>query len=378
MEQQGQRSNHDSVASQSETATGNEPGHFIQGGKGMRFRDLIRYWIIAAMILVLGIGSAHARPEIRIVGSTAVLPFMEIIAENFANHWEFPPPSLEDTGTGQGFRLFGSGVGFNHPDMVATPRPMTDAEWHFCRKNGVDAVTEIIIGRDAIVFVNLKSSPQYNFTIPQLFNAMAANVETDGHVAPNPFTRWHQISPHLPDLPITIMGPPPASSTYDALVQTVMIGGCEHFPAIQALDEDARFRACRMFRDDSKAFVEGLKHSLQRVRWLARHPYAFAFMRYAVYTDFSDQLSPNAIDGVRPTVGIIPNKTYPLSRPIYLYVKIPHVAAVPGLQQFLYEATSERAISPEGYLATSGFVPLGHRGRNHARDQALSLTAKSR
>lgn len=344
----------------------------------MRFRDLIRGWIITAMVLVLGIGSAHARKEIRIVGSMAVLPFMEIIAENFAHHWEFPPPSIEDTGTGQGFRLFGSGVGFRHPDVVATPRPMTDAEWNFCNKNGVGAVTEIFIGLDAIVLVNLKSSPQYDFTIPQLFNAIAAEVENDGRVAPNPFMRWSEISPRLPDLPITIMGPTPGSSTYDALIQMVMLAGCGHFPAIRALDPSGRFLACRMFRDGSKAFVEGLKHPSQRVRWLARHPDAFAFMRYAVYTDYSDQLDANRIHGVPPTLETISDKAYPLSRPIYLYVKTPHVAAIPGLQQFLYEATSERAIGPEGYLVKNGFVPLEHRGRNDARDQALSLATNFR
>ena len=339
----------------------------------MCFRHLIRGWIITAMVLALGIGSAHARKEIRIVGSMAVLPFMEIIAENFAHHWEFPPPSIEDTGTGQGFRLFGSGVGFQHPDVVATPRPMTDAEWAFCNKNGVGALTEIVIGLDAIVLVNLKSSPQYDFTIPQLFNAIAAEVENNGRVIPNPFTRWSEISLQLPDLPITIMGPPPGSSTYDALIQMVMLSGCGHFPAIRALDPSGRFRACRMFRDGSKAFVEGLKHPSQRVRWLARHPDAFSFLRYAIYTNYSDQLAANRINGVPPALETISDKSYPLSRPITVYVKTSHVAAIPGLQQFLYEATSERAISPEGYLVKSGFVPLEHRGRNYARDQALSL-----
>jgi len=356
---------------------GTSPG-LPEGGKGMRFRDLIRGGIITVIVFVLGIGSAHARKEIRIVGSMAVLPFMEIIAENFSHHWEFPPPSLEDTGTGQGFRLFGSGVGFQHPDLVATPRPMTDAEWDFCNRNGVGAVTEIAIGLDAIVLVNLKSSPQYDFTIPQLFNAIAAEVADDGKVVPNPFTRWHEISPQFPDWPIEIMGPPCGSSTYDALIQMVMLPGCNHFPAIQALDPSGRFRACRMLRDGSKRFVEGLKHPSQRVRWLARHPQAFAFLRYPIYMDYSDQLAANRIHGVPPAMETISDKDYPLSRPIYLYVKTPHVAAIPGLQQFLYEATSERAIGPEGYLVKSGFVPLEHRGRNHARDQALSLPVNIR
>ena len=52
-----------------------------------------------------------------------------------------------------------------------------------------------------------------------------------------------------------------------------------------------------------------------------------------------------------------------------------HAHALPGLQGFLYEFTSERAISPDGYLVTNevGFVPLDDIGRNRARDMALSL-----
>jgi phosphate transport system substrate-binding protein len=54
--------------------------------------------------------------------------------------------------------------------------------------------------------------------------------------------------------------------------------------------------------------------------------------------------------------------------------KFAHVGAVKGLQKFLYELTSEHAIGPEGYLVEKGFIPLDDRGRNAARDAALSLT----
>lgn len=52
-----------------------------------------------------------------------------------------------------------------------------------------------------------------------------------------------------------------------------------------------------------------------------------------------------------------------------------------GLQDFLYELTNDHTIGPIGYLATEndlGFVPLDDRGRNHARDMALSLAPMTR
>jgi phosphate transport system substrate-binding protein len=49
------------------------------------------------------------------------------------------------------------------------------------------------------------------------------------------------------------------------------------------------------------------------------------------------------------------------------------VPSISGLQQLIYEFTSERAMSPNGYLADTGLVPLDDRGRNRARDHAISL-----
>jgi len=121
-----------------------------------------------------------------------------------------------------------------------------------------------------------------------------------------------------------------------------------------------------------------LKHEAQTVHWLTRHPEAFAFLHDTAYRDYSDEIAANRINGVSPSLKAVSTRDYPLSRPIYLYVNASHVSAIPGLQQFLYEATSERAVGPDGYLAKKGFGPLDHRGRNHARDLALSLSTMTR
>jgi phosphate transport system substrate-binding protein len=336
-------------------------------------RHVIKSIVIAGAVLLFSVGFAHGRDQIRIVGSNSVRPFMQIVAENFSHHWDFPPPSIEDTGTGRGFRLFGSGVGFQYPDVVATPRPMTETEWSFCRENGVSAITEIIIGLDAIVLANAKTAKQYDFTLQQLFSAMAEKVEKDGRTIENPYDRWNQISAGLPNMPIQIMGPEPGSPVDDALIQLVMVPGCESFPAILLLDEADRFSLCRSFRPYSKTFAKALKHMSQMLHWVSQNPKAFVFLPYSVYRDYTDRLAANAINGVQVTLDAISTRAYPLSRPIYLYVKIPHVEAVPGLQKFLYETTSERAIGPEGYLVQKGFIPLAPLERNHARDGALSL-----
>jgi hypothetical protein len=62
-------------------------------------------------------------------------------------------------------------------------------------------------------------------------------------------------------------------------------------------------------------------------------------------------------------------------------IEEPWRKAMNGLQDFLYELTNDHTIGPIGYLATEndlGFVPLDDRGRNHARDMALSLAPMTR
>ncbi|MGB5690368.1 MAG: substrate-binding domain-containing protein [Woeseiaceae bacterium] len=64
------------------------------------------------------------------------------------------------------------------------------------------------------------------------------------------------------------------------------------------------------------------------------------------------------VDGVAPTFDAIANGDYPVSRPLYFYVKKAHVDVIPGLRGFLREFTSERAWGEEGYLSDRGLIPM--------------------
>jgi phosphate transport system substrate-binding protein len=337
---------------------------------------LNRSWL-AGVILVLTVGVADARDKIRIVGSSAVLPVVTTVAENFSHTWDYPSPSLEFTGTGAGFRLFCSGVGFEHPDINVTPRAMTDGEFEICRARGVTDITEMVIGLDGIVLVNSRASPRHDFKRAELFAALAAEVEVEGKIVRNRFKRWAEIHPSLPDAEIEIMGPPPTSATYDALLKLVMEPGCETFPKIAALGEGRRFRVCHTLRRDG-VFIEGTKNENALIEWLRGHPTAFGIARFSLLRENAGVIAGNLIEGVSPTLDSHSNGSYALSRPVFLYVKKRHVDAIKGLQQFLYEVASERAIGPDGYLAEKSFIPLDNRGRNRVRDLTLSLATISR
>ncbi len=48
---------------------------------------------------------------------------------------------------------------------------------------------------------------------------------------------------------------------------------------------------------------------------------------------------------------------YPVSRPLYFYVKKAHVVVIPGIVEFLAEFSNDRAWGEEGYLTKKGLIP---------------------
>ena len=150
---------------------------------------MVRFLFSILCFSILTIPQADARDRIRIVGSQEAMPFMETVAQTFSVKSANRAPVLETTGSGNGFRLFCGGIGFDNPDIILTSRPITDAEFDLCKMNGVDAITEIMIGRDAIVVVNPKEVQQVDFTPAQLFSALAASIEKSGDISKNTVSR---------------------------------------------------------------------------------------------------------------------------------------------------------------------------------------------
>jgi phosphate transport system substrate-binding protein len=336
---------------------------------------MIKRLIILICFIPLTGPAAQARDQIRIVGSQEVLPFIETIAQTFSTKSINPAPALEVTGSGNGFRLLCKGIGFEHPDINVTSRPMTSAEYNICEKNGVNEITEILIGHDAIVIANSSEADQFDFTPAQIFTALGASVEKDGRIKKNTFKNWKEIDPTLPDKTIRVIGPPVTSGTYDDFMRLIMEKGCSEFPRIVAQSLTDSYTTCHSIRTDD-AFTQGLRIETALLDWLQSNSEGFAITRYSFLMQNQDLIAGSRIDGISPSAENITDGSYSLRRPMYVYVKTKHVAAVKGLQNFLYELTNDRTIGPDGYLVTetnNGFAPLTNQGRNHARDMAISL-----
>ena len=62
------------------------------------------------------------------------------------------------------------------------------------------------------------------------------------------------------------------------------------------------------------------------------------------------------MNGVTPAYASIANFTDPGARPLFIYVKNAHAAAIPGIRQFVAEFTRETSWGRNGYLAKRGMI----------------------
>lgn len=331
-------------------------------------KNRLLYLITLIVITILVSGGAHGRGKIHIVGSPDLLRFVQHAAEDFALHTGNSTPIIEFSGTGSGLKLLCGGIGFEHPDISVSLRSMTSKELSRCHQNGVADVVEIIVGLDGMVLVNNTDAQQYDFSTEDLFLALSKYHVRENKRIANPYDMWVDISPLLPIHRIRIMGPKPGSVIEQLLINRLILEPCQE--KAKALLNG--IPSCQSIRSDD-VFIQSPKREGLLIDFLANNPIAFGFTRYSHLALNHKVVAANAVNGVTPTPETLSNGNYPLIQPLYFYLKASHVAAIKGLQQFLYEITSERAIGPDGYLRDSGYVPLDDIGRNRARDQVLGL-----
>jgi phosphate transport system substrate-binding protein len=321
--------------------------------------------------------TAAARDQISIVGSSTVFPYTQAVAEQFANVTGSPSPIVESTGTGGGMQIFCEGIGEGHPDVTGASRAMKASEWEKCAANGVTDISEALIGFDGLSLAVARSNDfGWNLTLEEIYLALGAEVPVDGNWVANPYTKWSEINPDLPETNILVLGPPPTSGTRDAFVELAMHTGCESLDFVKSGDFDGKWvkENCSRMRTDG-LFVEAGENDNLIVQRLESDPNALGIFGYSFLYENLDKLKGVAIDGVEPTTDTIGDKSYPVSRPLYFYVKNAHRGVIPGLQGFIEEYMSDDALAPGGYLAERGLVPLSDARRAKLQDEVINAVA---
>ena len=330
----------------------------------------------AALATVAVAGTAEARDQIRIVGSSTVYPFTTTVAERFGKTTKFKTPVVESTGSGGGLKLFCAGVGVEYPDITNSSRAIKKSEIDDCKKNGVTEITEVKIGYDGIVLANSTAAPRLELTGQQIFLALAKDIpDGKGGLKPNDNMTWSEVDPSLPDTRIEVLGPPPTSGTRDAFAELALEGGCKTYDFIKAMkaSDKNRYKAvCHSIREDG-AYVEAGENDVLIVRKLEANPDALGVFGFSFLDQNADKVQGSKIDGVEPTFEDIASGDYPVSRPLFFYVKKAHAGVIPGMGAYLKEFTSEGAWGPDGYLVDKGLIPMPDEEREKYRKDAVGL-----
>jgi phosphate transport system substrate-binding protein len=322
-------------------------------------------------------GAAQARDQINIVGSSTVYPFATVVAEQFGRGSGFKTPKIESTGSGGGLKLFCTGVGVNTADVTNASRRIKKSEVETCAKNGVKDIVEVQLGYDGIVVANSKQGPKVKLTLRQIFLALGKQIpeggKDGGKLIANPYKKWNEVDSSLPNAPIVVLGPPPTSGTRDAFNELAMEGGCKTFKSLAAMSGDKKtYRAvCRGIREDG-AYVEAGENDNLIVQKLVANPTSFGVFGYSFLDQNADKIQGATINTVTPTFENISAQKYPVSRPLYFYVKKAHVGTIPGIKEYIGEFL--KGMNPKnGYLADRGLIPLSDQEFAKMTAQATGL-----
>ena len=320
-------------------------------------------------------GTASARDQIRIVGSSTVFPFAATVAEQFGKTTAFKTPVVESTGSGGGLKLFCAGIGERHPDITNASRRIKNSEVKRCAKNGITNITEVKVGYDGIVLANARTAVPMKLTLRDLFLALAKDIPTaDGKTVANSNKTWKDVNPSLPDTKIEVYGPPPTSGTRDAFAELAMEGGCKTYPWIKSLkkqDKKAYKALCHSLREDC-VYVEAGENDNLIVQKLVANTKALGIFGFSFLDQNADKVQGSLIGGKAPTFENISDGQYPISRALFFYVKQAHIGTVPGLAEYLAEFVSENAFGPDGYLTDKGLIPMSDKERQDWRTKVKS------
>ncbi len=305
--------------------------------------------------------AAAARDQVQIAGSSTVLPYASIVAEAFGENFDFPTPVVESGGSSAGLKRFCEGLGENTIDIANSSRKIREKEIAACAANGVSDIIEVRIGYDGIVFASDIGGNSFEFTPVQWYRAISRQVVVDGELVDNPYTMWNEVDPALPAQPIQAYVPGTKHGTREVFEDKVILAGCEEtgdfevYKAANGDDKKAAEKACIELRTDGRSVdIDGdYTETLARID---SNRDGIGVFGLAFFENNTDKLQVATMSGIVPSTESIASGEYPVSRPLFFYVKKAHIGVVPGLKEYAEFFVADEIAGPDGPLAEYGLV----------------------
>ena len=315
---------------------------------------------------------ALARDDVQVMGSSTVLPYAQIVVENFQREYPNYKVTLQGGGSSAGLKAFCEGLGEQTIDVANASRGIKDSEVTACGGNGVESITEVRIGYDGIVFASDVNGPAFALEPKDVYLALAAEPVVDGKVVKNPYAKLSDVNSAFPAWDIKFFIPGEKHGTREVLETKVLEEGCKAVGAFDAymndlgLDKKAAEKKCYEVRKDGASVdIDGdYTETLQR---LDADKESIGVFGLAFYEANTDKLRVATMSGVKPTAAAVASGTYPVSRPLFFYVKNAHLPVIPGMAEYVTFFVSDDMIGPGGPLEAYGLVPAPESERDEVR-----------
>ena len=321
---------------------------------------------VSAIAIAAAASAADARDQVQVTGSSTVLPYATIVAEAFGENFDFPSPVVEGGGSGAGRKKLCEGVGENTVDIANSSSRISQSDIDLCTTNGVTEIMEVRIGYDGIVFASAVDGPDFALTPLAVFNALGAKVVKDGALVDNAAAMWSDADAALPAQAILAFVPGTKHGTREVFDTKVIEAGCKEAGALDLYlavaegkddkeKEGNAKKACHELRTDGMSVdIDGdYTETLAR---LDADKTAVGVFGLSFYENNTDKLRVATMGGVVPSTESISKGEYPVSRPLYFYVKKAHIGVIPGLKEYIEFFVSDEMAGPDGPLAEYGLV----------------------
>jgi phosphate transport system substrate-binding protein len=292
-----------------------------------------------------GGGGAELSGDIVVSGSSTVEPITSLVSEEFSAENPNVAISVDGPGTGDGFELFCNG----ETDISDASRPIEPDEAKACKKSGI-TYTELKIGLDGITVM---TNPANDAVDCLDFKDLYALVgpESEG------FETWSDADKlgqeigagHVPypNAPLDITAPGEESGTYDTFIE---LAGFEDIGVERGLSEDeaATTRPDYQSSPNDNVIIQGIEGSDSSFGWVG----------FAYFEENSGQVKAIQIDGgdgcVDPSRDSIADGSYPMSRPLFIYVNDENASTNEAVSAFvdfyMTDAGIKEGVTQAGYV----------------------------
>ncbi|MGM5468941.1 PstS family phosphate ABC transporter substrate-binding protein [Flavobacteriaceae bacterium LMO-SS05] len=270
--------------------------------------------------------------SIAIDGSGTVFPVSEAIAEEFLKVEPKVKVTVGESGTGGGFKKFGTGV----TDITNASRDIKNTEISLCKENGVEYI-QLTVALDGItVVVNKNNSWAKTMTTEELKKLWEPNSVVK---------KWSDLRANWPNEEIHLYGPNTSHGTYDFFTEVIM-------------GESGASRTDYNAVSDYNVAVQGIE----------KDQYALGYFGLSYYEENKDKLTAVGIDNgngaVLPSIETVANNEYaPLSRSLFIFVS-KKSAQRPEVQKFVnFYLENAPELSKE-----VGYVPMPKSGYDSQKE----------